>query len=355
MKKHTLRFLSFFLLMTLLFSLFGCGSVKEDVREDVKEELQEDVQEAASERSFAVVDQAGRSVEFEREAERVVSCYYVTTYAMLSLGAGDLLVGIEKKADTRPIYAMAYPSLLDLPAVGSLKEIDCEKIASLSPDLVILPKKLTDSAEVLESLGIKTLIVNPESEDALFDMLTLLGKVCGKTEEPNELIVYSDAKKADFTASGETPSVLFCGNSSYLTAAPGAMYQSDLITRAGGVNVFADSTETYWTELSYETLLTLNPDYIVIPSGASYTADDLCADSVLAGLDCVKEERVVTIPNTFEEWDSPIPSAVLGVLWLRSILHPSDYTIESFRKDTAEFYETFYGFTPDGELLDALR
>ncbi len=334
--KRCNRIITLIAILSILLSLAACQKVEQ----------------AAP--GITLVDQAGRTVTLEKAAERVVSCYYVTTYAMLSLGLGKQLVGIEKKADTRPIYQMVDPALTELPAVGSLKEIDIEKIASLSPSLVILPKKLLDSASALEALGIPTLIVNPETDAALREMLTLLGTACGAEKRAQALISYYDKKLPGFTPADAAPSVLFCGNSSYLTAAPAGMYQNDLISLAGGTNAFGETEGTYWEEISYETILKLDPDYIVIPAGADYSADDMMADRVLADLRAVKEQRIVCVPGTFEEWDSPIPSGVLGILWLRTVLHPSDYTSESFRKDTAEFYETFYGFTPDAEALASL-
>ena len=33
----------------------------------------------------------------------------------------------------------------------------------MNPDLVILPKKLSEQAGILEGMGMKTLVVNPES------------------------------------------------------------------------------------------------------------------------------------------------------------------------------------------------
>ena len=59
---------------------------------------------------ITLTDMAGREVVLPGEAERVVSCYYVTTYAMLSLGLGNRLVGIEKKAESRPIYSRCRKS-----------------------------------------------------------------------------------------------------------------------------------------------------------------------------------------------------------------------------------------------------
>lgn len=335
--NHLKRIVSCLLTAVILFPLFSCQKADK------------------TNGNIVLTDQAGRTVTLEKEAERVVSCYYVTTYAMLSLGLKDRLVGIENKAEKRPVYRMTDPSLLDLPAVGSLKEIDSETIAALSPDLVILPKKLLDSVPVLEALAVPVLVVDPETDAGLREMLDLLGTACGVPGNAGELTAWYNEKLDGFDPAGNRPSVLFCGNSSYLTAAPSGMYQNDLIALAGGTNAFGDNGGTYWEEISYETILKLDPDFIVIPAGASYTTEDILSDSVLSGLRAVKEERIVSVPGTFEEWDSPIPSSMLGILWLRTVLHPSDYTIESFRKDTADFYETFYGFTPDSGSLESLR
>lgn len=331
--KKNIRFLSLFLMLSLLLS--ACRKPEKAV-------------------GTVLTDQTGREVILSGEAKRVVSCYYVTTYAMLSLGLGDRLVGIEKKAESRPIYGMAAPALHSLPSVGSLKGIDAELIASLSPDLVLLPKKLTESVQVLEALGIPVLIIDPESEENLRGMLKLIAKACGVIERAEKLIAFSDEKTAGFLPEGDRPSVLLCGNSSYLTAAPSGMYQSDLIARAGGRNAFEGTGGNYWTEISYETFFALDPDYIVIPAGASYSAAGLLSDPALSSLRAVKEKKVFSFPGSFEEWDSPVPSGVLGVLWLRAALFPSSYSPESFRKDTVAFYETFYGFTPDEKALAAL-
>lgn len=55
--------------------------------------------------AITLTDQAGRQVELDARGHSV-SCYYVTTYATMALGISDRVVGLEKKADTRPIYAM---------------------------------------------------------------------------------------------------------------------------------------------------------------------------------------------------------------------------------------------------------
>src|SRR5699024_12794310 len=105
--------------------------------------------DGASETSYpvTVTDQAGRQVTIESQPETLVSGYYITTSLLIALGLQDELVGIEAKADTRPIYALSAPELLELPSVGTAKEFDLWGCAALAPDLVILPLKLESRSE----------------------------------------------------------------------------------------------------------------------------------------------------------------------------------------------------------------
>lgn len=331
------RILSILLVVCMLFSVTACGAGKEQQSGPI-----------------TLTDQTGREVTLDEPAQTIVSCYYVSSYAVMALGLSDRLVGIENKANTRPIYSMSAPGFLELPAVGTMKESNVELIASLNPDLVIMPKKLAESAETLTGLGLKVILVNPENHEDLCGMLTLIGAACGVSEKAEELIAYYDAKMTaleSLTAGAEQPVVYMGGNSSYLTTAPSGMYQSSLIHLAGGVNAGAALDGDYWTEVSYETVLTYNPDVIIIPSGADYTADDIKNDAQLASLDAVKNSAIYTMPSGIEEWDSPIPSGILGAMWLTSVLHPDLYSADTFTAEAVSFYETFYGFTPDAALL----
>lgn len=301
-----------------------------------------------------LTDAAGRQVTIETEPETLVSGYYITTSMLIALGQQDKLVGIEAKADTRPIYALAAPELLELPSVGTAKEFDLEGCAALEPDLVILPLKLQESAEALEQLGINALVVNPEDMDLLEETLDLLGQATGSSERAHALTDYNaetEAEMAELLADAEKPSVYLAGNSSYLSTAGSKMYQNTLIELGGGENVAAELEDDYWADISYEQLLAWNPDVIVIAADADYTKEDLLADSQLAGLTAVQNGAVYALPSSFEAWDSPVPSGVLGIRWMASALHGDLYSLEQFRQDAADFYKEFYGVEIDTQLI----
>lgn len=301
-----------------------------------------------------LTDQAGREVVLEKPAETLVSCYYITTYAAIALGVSDRVVGLEKKADTRPIYQMAAPALLEQEQVGTMKELNVEAVAALAPDLVLMPKKLADYADTLAGLDIPVLVVDPETQQGLEQMLTLIGTACGVEDRAQQLLAYDADRLSDMveaTAGQDKPTVYMGGNSSYLTTAPGGMYQSDLIEKAGGTNAAQGIEGDYWAEVSYEAILAMDPAYIIVPSGADYTANDIRNDPQLAGVSAVAHGNIYEMPRGIEEWDSPIPSGILGVMWLTSVLHPGQYSFDAFVSDAQDFYKTFYGFEIDAALI----
>lgn len=333
------KILTAVVIFTLVFSLTACSASKPEVKkEDSK---------------ISLTDQAGRKITLEKPAKKIVSGYYITTYACLSLQIDERIVGLEKKANTRPIYQMANPDLLNLPQVGTMKGLDIEAIAKLKPDLVLIPMKLKDTAQTLSDLGINTLVVNPESHELLVEMIELIAKAAGVEERAAKLTDYYQKQiKTMKKYHDENKQTVYLGsNSSYLETAPKAMYQNTLIETAGGINAGKDLQGNYWMPISYESLIEINPDVIIVPSGAVYSVEDILANQQLASINAIKNRAVYQMPKGIEEWDSPIPSGILGTMWLSSTLHSDKYSFTDFSKDAVSFYKTFYGFEIDKNLI----
>ena len=98
-------------------------------------------------------------------------------------------------------------------------------------------------------------------------------------------------------------------------------------------------------EIDYDHLLTWNPDYIILASDADYSVDDVLADPNLAECAAVKNQKVYQMPSKAESWDSPVPSGILGSVWLATILHEDLFTADDASAIIDEYYETFYNFT----------
>lgn len=330
-----------FLLFTVLSMLLctACGS---------NVSVQNQDKNASDRYPMTIVDQAGREVVIEHEVKSLVSSYYITTTALLALDLKDEIKGIESKPEKRRIYSMCAPELLDVIQVGSPKEFDIEACASIQPDLVVLPLRAKDVVEPLEKLGITVIVVNPESQDDVFEMLELIGKATDREDKAEELVGYIQEKinfMRDALDGVETPAVYLGGNSSFFSTASKGMYQNDLITLAGGKNVAGEIDDTYWVEVDYEQILGWNPEYIVMASDASYSMNEIQGDENLEYCQAISNNKVFKIPSDIEAWDSPLPSSFLGVAYLSSVLHPEQFSESQYKDMVKEYYEKFYGFS----------
>ena len=310
-----------------------------------------------------VKDMAGREVTIEKQPERIVSGYYISSSACIALGLTDKMVGIEDKSAKRPIYKLAAPALSDLPNVGSAKAFDLEACIATEPDLVILPMKQKDTAQTLQEMGIATLLVLPESHEQLIEMFTLIGTATNTVKQAEKLISYYNTKLSAVTEltrdipDDEKPVVYLGSTSDILRTAPREMYQASLITTAGGKNAGDVLEGSSWTDIDNETFLTMNPDIIVIPtdnfavSSPDYTAEDVMNNPTFSDVTAVKNSAVYQMPVGYEAWDSPVPSGILGTLWMLKTLHPELYPAEQFAADVNEFYTVFYGFSVNEQDL----
>ncbi len=332
------RIFSLFLCAALLLALTACARTPADgVSTDG----------GASVYPVTVTDQAGRTVTIAAEPERIVSGYYISTSLLIALHQQDKLVGIEAKADSRPIYRLSAPELLELPSVGSAKEFDLEGCAALEPDLVILPLRLQDAAGTLEDLGIPVLLVDPEDQALLDEARDIIALAVNSEVRAWKLAEFTKGQQdwlADALSSTETPRVYLAGNADFLSTAGGGMYQSDLIALAGGSNVAREIEDSYWAQIDYEQLLAWDPEYIILASGASYGCEDVINDPRLSACAAVAAGQVYQMPDKAEAWDSPVPGGILGAVWLASVLHPEECPPSRWEQAAEEFYETFYGF-----------
>ena len=342
------KFLLFFLSILLSLSILACSHIPGE---------QATIENTNSEEIITVVDQLNRSITLEKKPERIVSGYYISTSALIALGLEDKLVGIEAKAETRPIYSLAAPELLSLPNVGTAKEFDLEGCVSLKPDLVILPIRLKEQIGILEDLGVTVIGVNPENQILLEEMINLIGKITGTEDKAKELLQYYEEREKELKAihSGveEKPRVYLAGNSNLLSTATKNMYQNDLIESAGAINVAGHIDDTYWATISYEQLIQYNPDYIIIVPEAKYSIDTVLNDKNISQVTAILKGNVYQMPKNFEAWDSPVPSGILGKIWLTSILYQENYPYAKFVDEVTNFYGKFYGFEVDKEVLIA--
>ncbi|MFH1288157.1 MAG: ABC transporter substrate-binding protein [bacterium] len=191
--------------------------------------------------------------------ERIISLGPATTEALFLLGAGDRLVGCT-------VYCQNPVEAKKKEKIGTVIEVNIEKVVSLKPDLV-LATSLTDvqSAAKLKSLGINVITFSlAKNYLELCDNFLKLGELAGKKEEAKKIVEDSKNKvesiRKKFKNSQKTTVFVELG-SKPLFALTKDSFGNDFIEFAGGINIVKDLKVGFY---SREEVLKNNPDVIIV-------------------------------------------------------------------------------------------
>lgn len=227
---------------------------------------------------------------------RIVSIGGAATETVFAVGAGDRIVGV----DTTSTFPEAASKL---PQVGYQRMLSAEGIASLNPDLVILPASAGPPATVaqLEQLKIPLLrLEEGHSVEAAANRIRKIGEALGLVGAADQLAAELEKEAAALVPPpSPAPRVLFvmsAGGRAPMVA--GTNTAADAAIRlSGGENVAADF-EGY-KQLSPEALVTLAPEVIVT---TSRTVASSGGQPLLPGLEMTpagKSNRLVVMDDLF--------------------------------------------------------
>ena len=202
--------------------------------------------------------------------------------------------------------------------MGTAKQFDLEGCLALEPDLVILPLKLQDSADTLAEMGIPALVVNPEDQDLLNEMTSLIGQATNTADRgrrPAGLCRTAGGRPwpKSWTAL-KRPASIWRATRTFCPPQGDAMYQSDMIRMAGGVNAAGrDHRHLLGPMSAMNRSWHGDPAYIILASDAAYTVEDVLNDPALAGCAAVENGNVYQVPGDAEAWGQPGAQRYPGV------------------------------------------
>ncbi len=170
MKKNLLVLMIF-----ILTIMTGCGNdnaIKED---------------SNSQNFYVVTDDAGRTVEFTKKPERVVS---VSASFLEPWGAvGGEVVG--RPSSKKPIPEFAK----DAAEIGAVYQIDTEKLLACKPDLVIVNKGMNEKlSTILEENKIPCIVVDMKTYDNAKKNIEIFSQLTGQPEKGKQIVEEMDAK-----------------------------------------------------------------------------------------------------------------------------------------------------------------
>ncbi len=245
---------------------------------------------------LTVTDALGQQVTLLARPQSIVS---------LTLGTDELLAALL--AD-EPGRVAALSHLADAPGISNLAgaslagftstrvEADPEQIIALEPDLV-LAATFTDEAvrQQLTAAGIPVIAVGDfTSVPAMLDNITWLGQILGVRATAQRLV--GDLLDRLEAIAGKTAtleqrrSLIYLSTDNWIAGCQTTL--DDMISRAGGINAACAAGLDGWKQVDAETLITLDPEVIVLSSWVDITAWQ--AEPAVQGLAAVREGRVVT-------------------------------------------------------------
>lgn len=192
--------------------------------------------------------------------QRLVSLAPHTTEYVYFLGAGNRLVGAVEYSD--------YPEeAKQVPRVGGYQTISLEKIASLSPDLVLLwtsgnPSGIRDALVERHAPLFET---DPHTLNDIVNDLHRLSQRIGTGNAGEERLQAFEQGIAQLrTQYGNRPkvSVFYQVWEKPLYTLGGTHFFSDLLETCGGTNIYADVKEPS-PVVGFESLLSRKPDVIL--------------------------------------------------------------------------------------------
>ncbi|WP_309492925.1 cobalamin-binding protein [Candidatus Hecatella orcuttiae] len=272
-----------------------------------------------------VTDDLGRTVTLTSyPPERIVSLAPSTTEILFALGLGDKVVGVDTYSDYPPEAADIEPK------VGGFANINIEVVVGLEPDLVLATGGVQEKfVERLEELGITVIALSPQDMEDILNDIILVGEATGREEAAEKLVeelrqrIAAITEKTEAIPREERPKVYYeVWHDPLMSAGPGSFAHS-LIELAGGVNIFEDAATKY-PEVSLETVLSRNPDVIIItPPDApmpGVSPEELKARPGWSEIEAVKNDRIYQIhPDLLSR---PGPRIVNGLEALAKAIHP---------------------------------
>jgi len=285
------------------------------------------------------IENCGITFTYDKPIEKAISLNQHVTEMMLALGLEDQMIGTAYIDDfILPELLNAYQSLEVLADEYPSREV----ILNLEPDFIYggfgsaFSDENSGSQESLQDLGINSYLTHAvcdEGADTIEDIytdITAIGAIGGVPDMAEALIA---AMKADLDSieseigDDVEPAYVFMfdsGNDAPYAAACCGMVNA-LIESAGGENIFGD-VDGRWTEVSWEEVLDMDPDVIILTDAVWSTAEEkielMNNSPVLSEMSAVVNNRFVILKFSSLVPGIRIPGAIQDIA---DVLYPDKF------------------------------
>ena len=185
---------------------------------------------------------AGQPQKAVAAPARIISLVPAVTEMLFAVGAGPRVVGVSS-------FDHFPPEVERLPRVGALLDPDVERILSLRPDLVVVYRSQTDVLAQLGRAGIPSFVYSHAGLADVTVTMRRLGERIGSGTEAEQLATEIErrieAVRAASANAVRPKTLVVFGRDAFalrgIYASGGVGFVHDMVTAAGGDNVFADA------------------------------------------------------------------------------------------------------------------
>lgn len=252
-------------------------------------------------------DNYGNQLKIDEVPQKVITMGPSSSELFCALGISDKIIGNTLDNHSRgalPEYKEAYDKIPELNYGSATREavlsseadfiygidwdfgdegLDIDELTNYGINVYLnRAKTIEEEYQEIEDIG-KIFKVEEKASVFIEEQKQRIQKVESETAKTNKkrVLVYDSGEKGIFTSSGSN-------------------FESLLIEKAGGQNLFDDLTEKDWVTVSEEEVLARDPEVIVVhdydqPPVAEKIAQ-IKNDEVLSKTTAVKENHIVTIP-----------------------------------------------------------
>jgi iron complex transport system substrate-binding protein len=197
------------------------------------------------------------------EPKRIASTAPSITEMLFALGLGDRVVGVST-------YCHYPPEALKITKIATYIKPDMERLLSVRPDLVIIPKTALHTRAPYDGVKLNVLEVKYDSISDIYDAIAAIAAAAGvpqRSKPLNDGIRKQLEAVRESVAARKPASMMFVvgrnpNSLDGLVVVGKTSYLAEVIALAGGRNIFADSPIPY-PKISREEILSRSPEVIV--------------------------------------------------------------------------------------------
>jgi iron complex transport system substrate-binding protein len=242
---------------------------------------------------------------------------------LFAIGAGNRVAAVSS-------FDRFPPEVTSLPKVGALLDPDVERILSLRPDLVVVYGSQRDLITQLARAKIPTFRYTHAGLEDVTDTLRELGRRVGAAEQATRLAGEIESRIAAVRAQAKDRphplTLIVFGRDAFalrgIYASGGIGFIHDMVTAAGGENVFADVRQES-VQATAELLISRRPAVILElradPVDRATEAKEIRVWSALPSIPAVRDRRVYIIGDA--RTVIPGPRVAEGVELLFRAIH----------------------------------